>query len=388
MDHLQSMRVFVKVADLGSFARAASAMDISNAVATRHVADLEGRLGTRLLNRTTRSLSLTESGQVYLERARQILDELEDVEQMVVARNHEPVGTLRIVAPVVFGLHNLAPVLQTYAERYPKVIPDVTLVDRQVDLVEEGFDVGVVIARQMRSASIVTRRLTTGCMTVCATPAISRSTARRRVPKHLLEHPCLSLPSEYWGDERVFTGPEGEVRVRPTNVIVANNTEMLRQFALLGMGIAILPSYLIGRDMTRGRLVRLLGDYRLPQVEINIAYPSRRHLPAKVRTFIDHLVEHFSQTPNQPARRAMDQGWPCAARHRRPRSIRRDPMPPEAFDGAEPLSRLLDSEFRREASGEDADRVPADCGVAAVRCRRGCGARLAPGCRRRGLARH
>ena len=147
MDHLQSMRVFVRVADLGSFARAASAMDISNAVATRHVADLEGRLGTRLLNRTTRSLSLTESGQVYLERARQILDELEDVEQMVVARNHEPLGSLRIVAPVVFGLHNLAPVLQTYAQRYPKVVPDVTLVDRQVDLVEEGFDVGIVIAR-------------------------------------------------------------------------------------------------------------------------------------------------------------------------------------------------------------------------------------------------
>jgi hypothetical protein len=114
----------------------------------------------------------------------------------------------------------------------------------------------------------------------------------------LAEHPSLSLPSEYFGDERVFTGPEGEVRVRPTNVIVANNTEMLRQFALLGMGIAILPSYLIGNDTTRGKLVRLLSDYRLPQVEINVAYPSRRHLPAKVRTFIDHLVEHFSQTPN------------------------------------------------------------------------------------------
>ncbi|WP_207000047.1 LysR family transcriptional regulator [Trinickia mobilis] len=298
MDHLQSMRVFVKVADLGSFARAASAMDISNAVATRHVADLEGRLGTRLLNRTTRSLSLTESGQVYLERARQILDELEDVEQMVVARNHEPVGTLRIVAPVVFGLHNLAPVLQTYTERYPKVVPDVTLVDRQVDLVEEGFDVGIVIARQMRSASIVTRRLTTGCLTVCATPAYLEKHGVPTRPEHLLEHPCLSLPSEYWGDERVFTGPDGEMRVRPANVIIANNTEMLRQFALLGMGIAILPSYLIGSDMTRGRLVRLLGDYRLPQVEINVGYPSRRHLPAKVRTFIDHLVEHFSQTPN------------------------------------------------------------------------------------------
>jgi len=298
MDHLQSMKVFVRVADLGSFARAAGAMDISNAVATRHIADLEGRLGTRLLNRTTRSLSLTESGQVYLERARQILDELEDVEQMVVARNHEPVGSLRIVAPVVFGLHNLAPVLQTYTERYPKVIPDVTLVDRQVDLVEEGFDVGIVIARQMRSASIVTRRLTTGCLTVCATPGYLEKHGVPTRPEDLAEHPSLSLPSEYFGDERVFTGPDGEVRVRPTNVIVANNTEMLRQFALLGMGIAILPSYLIGNDTTRGKLVRLLSDYQLPQVEINVAYPSRRHLPAKVRTFIDHLVEHFSQTPN------------------------------------------------------------------------------------------
>jgi hypothetical protein len=135
-------------------------------------------------------------------------------------------------------------------------------------------------------------------MTVCATPAYLESHGTPTRPEHLLEHPCLSLPAEYWGDERVFTGPDGEVRVRPQNVIIANNTEMLRQFALLGMGIAILPSYLIGNDTTRGQLVRLLGDFQLPQVEINVAYPSRRHLPAKVRTFIDHLVEHFSQTPN------------------------------------------------------------------------------------------
>jgi DNA-binding transcriptional LysR family regulator len=298
MDHLQSMRVFVKVAHLGSFARAADAMDISRTIVTRHVAYLEGRLDTRLLNRNTRSLSLTESGQVYLERARQILDELEDVEQMLVARNREPVGTLRIVAPVVFGLHILAPVLQAYTERYPTVVPDLTLVDRQVDLVGEGFDVGIVLARQMRSANIVMRRLTTGCMTVCAAPAHLEKHGVPMRPEHLLEHPCLSLPPEYGDDERVFTGSDGEVRVRPPNAIVANNTEMLRQFALLGMGVAILPSYLIGSDTMRGRLVRLLGDYRLPQMEINVGYPSRRHLPAKVRAFIDHLVEHFSQTPN------------------------------------------------------------------------------------------
>ncbi|WP_233861630.1 LysR family transcriptional regulator [Paraburkholderia adhaesiva] len=358
MDHLQSMRVFVKVADLGSFARAATAMDISNAVATRHVADLEGRLGTRLLNRTTRSLSLTESGQVYLERARQILDELEDVEQMVVARNHEPVGTLRIVAPVVFGLHNLAAVLQTYTQRYPQVVPDVTLVDRQVDLVEEGFDLGIVAARQMRSASIVTRRLTTGCMTVCATPAYLEKHGTPTRPEQLIEHPSLSLSSEYWGGERVFTGPDGETRVRPTDVIVANNTEMLRQFALLGMGIAMLPSYLIGRDMARGRLVRLLSDYRLPQIEINVAYPSRRHLPAKVRTFIDHLVEHFTQTPNgQLGEQWVKDGLAHpAAVPAMARNAAQHPVAPEAFAGSEPLSNLLDNE-RNLRDGERAPKV-------------------------------
>ena len=298
MDHLQSMRVFVKVADLGSFAKAATQLDISNAVVTRHVADLEGRLGTRLMNRTTRSLSLTESGQVYLEKVRVIIDELEDVEQMVLERTHDPVGTLRIAAPVVFGLHNLAPVINDYMKKYPLVVPDVSLVDREVDLVEEGFDVGIVIARFVRSASIVSRRLTTGCMVVCATPDYLEEHGTPLEPEQLLEHPHLSLPAEFWGDERVFAGPQGEVRVRLHNLMRANNTEMLRQMTLHGAGISILPSYLIGRDMARGKLVRLLPDFRLPPVEVNIAYPSRRHLPAKVRTFIDHLVEHFSKTPN------------------------------------------------------------------------------------------
>ena len=298
MDHLLSMRVFIKVAELRGFARAANAVGISSTVATRYVADLESRLGTRLLNRTTRSVSVTESGQEYLERVRQVLGELEDIERMVVARNHEPVGKLRIVAPVVFGLHKLAPVLHTYAQRYPKVIPDVTLVDHQADLVDEGFDVGIVIARQMRSATVVTRRLTTASMIVCATSAYLAEHGTPTHPEHLLEHPCLSLASGYWGDEGAFRGLEGEVRVRPTNLIIANNTEMLRQFALLDMGIAILPGYLIDDDLTSGRLVPLLGHYRLPQVEINVAYPSRRHLPVKVRTFVDHLVQHFA-TPQR-----------------------------------------------------------------------------------------
>jgi DNA-binding transcriptional LysR family regulator len=294
VDHLDSMRIFVKVADLGGFARAASALRISNAVATRHVADLEDRLGTRLLNRTTRSLSPTESGHAYLLRVRQILEELDDIEQMVASRNLEPAGTLRIVAPMVFGLHKLAPVLQGYTARYPRVTPDITLVDRPVDLVERGFDAGIVVARQTGNAGVVVRPLTTAFMTVCAPPEYLQRHGTPTHPEHLLEYPCLSLSTDYWGEEWAFTGRAGEVRVSPTNAIVANNTEMLRQFALVGMGIAVLPSYLIEQDIMRGRLVPLLTDYHLPQIEVSVAYPSRRYFSARTRTFIHHLIGHFN----------------------------------------------------------------------------------------------
>ncbi|MGU2419707.1 LysR family transcriptional regulator [Burkholderia cenocepacia] len=298
MDHLQSMRVFVKVAEFGSFTKAAATMDMSNSVVTRHIAELEEGLGTRLLNRTTRSLSLTESGHVYLERARQILDDLDELEHTLVARNHEPVGTLRIVAPVVFGLNNLAPALHTYAQRYPRVVPNVTLVEREVNLVEEGFDVGIVIGETVRNTSVVMRRLARGCIAVCATPAYLSQHGVPRRPEQLLDHHCLSLPADQWGDASVFTGPDGEkILVRPTNVMVANNAEMLRQLALLGHGIAIVPSYLIERDVAGGRLVGLLHDYPLPCVDVHIAYPSRHYLPAKVRTFIDHLVEQYASAP-------------------------------------------------------------------------------------------
>ncbi|SDV50228.1 LysR family transcriptional regulator [Chitinasiproducens palmae] len=298
MDQLQSMRVFVKVAELGSFARAATHLDLSNAVVTRHVADLEGRLGTRLMHRTTRSLSMTEAGQVFLERAKQILEEIEDVEQMVSARTQEPVGTLRIAAPVVFGMHNLAPALQSFTQRYPRVVPDLTLVDRVIDLVDEGYDVGIAIAGTVRSASVVSRRLTTGCLVVCAAPEYLEKRGVVETPQGLTDHDCLTLSPSPTGDEYIFTGPHGEVRVRTRSVITTNNTEMLRQFTLQGMGIAVLPSYLVGNDLAHGRLVRLLPDYRLAPFDINVIYPSRRHMPAKLRTFIDHLVEHFSQTPN------------------------------------------------------------------------------------------
>ncbi|TAL53012.1 MAG: LysR family transcriptional regulator [Pandoraea sp.] len=271
MDHLQSMRVFVKVAELGNFIKAAAAMNISSSVVTRHIAALEENLGTRLLNRTTRSLSLTESGRMYLGRVTQILNDLDDLENALVARNHEPVGTLRIVAPVVFGLDSLAPALHSYVQRYPRVVPNVTLVEREINMIEEGFDVGIVIGETPRGGSVVMRRLTRGCIAVCATPAYLEQHDIPQRPEHLVGHLCLLLPAEQWGDASVFIGPNNDsIRIHPTNVMVANNAEMLRQLALLGHGIAIVPSYLIERDVADGRLVSLLPDYSMPCVDVHI----------------------------------------------------------------------------------------------------------------------
>ena len=171
MDRLQSMRVFVKVADNGSFARTAAQMDLSAAVVTRHVAELESHLGVRLLNRTTRSLSLTGAGQVYLERCRQIIDEVDEADALISSASRDPKGTLKVVAPVSFGLRNLAPLVKKYQEMHPKVVVDLTLTDRAIDLVEEGYDCGILLTRMINSESLISRVLAETRVMLCASPA-------------------------------------------------------------------------------------------------------------------------------------------------------------------------------------------------------------------------
>lgn len=300
MDHLQSIRLFVKTAEFGSFARAADVLDVSRAVASRYITDLEDQLCTRLFNRTTRKLSLTEAGQVYLERVRQILDELEDAERLVMARSREPVGILRIAAPADFGLQILASVLYTYMERFPNVVPDLTLVDRPVDLVAERFDVGIVMTRQMNQASVVARRVSMERMTVCAAPAYIERCGAPTHPGQLASHQCLGLPDGFYGAGLMFTDTDGKEHAFPSNAVIANNTSVLRQFALLGTGIAILPGYLVHTDILEGTLVPLLSDYTLPPLDIKVVYPARAHLSAKVRTFIDFLVAHFAESAALP----------------------------------------------------------------------------------------
>jgi DNA-binding transcriptional LysR family regulator len=295
MDELLSIRLFIKVADLQSFARAAAELNVSNPTATRLIMSLENRLGTRLLNRTTRSLSLTESGQVYLKQMRGVIEDIDNAEAVLASLNHEPIGSLRIVAPVMFGMHLLAPVIGSFKHRHPKVIPEITIVDRHVDLVSEGFDVGLMLTQRISGANTIKRMLTRLDMVACSTPAYLEKHGCPRHPSELEFHSCLLFQSDYVGDVLSFDDHDSSITVHPQKSASSNNLGLIRQLALNDMGIAILPDFLIQDDLRAGQLIPVLESFSIPELEMNIAYPSRRHFPRKTRLFIDHVIEHFSR---------------------------------------------------------------------------------------------
>lgn len=301
MDRLQSMRVFAKVVEQGGFARAGAALDISNAVVTRHVADLEDHLGTRLLNRTTRKLSLTETGQAYLERVRHILQEIDDAEAITSSLSKKPAGTLRIYAHLGFGQFQLAQLLPEYAQNYPDVALDVTLSDRTVDLVEEGFDVGVFIGLQKFDASMIARKLCMSQITLCASPDYIKQHGAPKTPKDISEHECLNFAFEQLRSHWALEGPDGDmVNVQVTSKMISNNGDLLRHCALAGMGVVIRASYSLGDDLRSGRLVRLLPNHHMGQMPIAMVYPSRRLLSAKVRSFVDFMSAKFPHPETDP----------------------------------------------------------------------------------------
>lgn len=301
MDRLQSMRVFAKVVEQGSFAGAAQALQISNAVVTRHVADLEEHLGTRLLNRTTRKLSLTETGHAYLERVLQILQEIEDAEAIASAHSSKPGGTLRIYSHLGFGQGQLAQMLPAYAKLYPDVSLDVTLSDRTVDLVEDRFDAGIFMNVQKFDSSMIARQLAVAEVVLCASPEYVKQHGSPATLQDISRHACLNFSYEQLRHAWPVTGPDGTVVNIPiTSKMVSNNGDLLRHCALAGMGIMIRPSFALGDDLVAGRLVRVLPQHRLGRLTVVLVYPSRRLLSAKVRTFVDFMAARFPKPDNDP----------------------------------------------------------------------------------------
>ncbi|HEY4541228.1 MAG TPA: LysR family transcriptional regulator [Noviherbaspirillum sp.] len=298
MDLFQAMKVFVKVAEAGSFSGAARALDMSNPSVTRHVADLENYLHARLFNRSTRRLSLTETGAAYLERCRQLLQDLEDATLAAGMGAAKPVGTLRVNAPVSFAVNYLARVLPDYVRRYPQVKLDITLSDRVVDLVEEGYDVAIRIMRAQENSALVARQFASARVLACAAPDYLQRHGTPRTPQELAQHVCLSYSYAATRDEWHFMRDGKTHTVRIKGALVANNGDFLGAAAIAGMGVVQQPSFIIGDAVRAGYLVPLLPEYSLPTLPIFALYPSRQHLSAKVRTFVDFLVERFAADPD------------------------------------------------------------------------------------------
>lgn len=311
MDRLTSMEVFVRVVDCGSFAGAAAAMKLSRGMVSKHVLALEERLSVRLLNRTTRTLNLTEAGAGYYERCRQIVQDAEEADRATSQLQSEPRGDLRINAPMTFGSMHLAPALPDLLGRYPDMSVDLVLNDRVIDLVDEGFDVAIRIAR-MPDSSLIARKLAPCRLVLCAAPGYLEKFGTPQIPQDLVNHRCLLYSISSSPREWHLSGPEGPVTVKVNGPLRANNGEALMDAALTGLGILMLPTFIAGAHLASGALVPIMTDYAPRPLTINAVYPHNRHLSAKVRAFVDFMVERFGTTP------AWDQ-WAMESDQERPK---------------------------------------------------------------------
>jgi DNA-binding transcriptional LysR family regulator len=292
MDKLSAMRTFCKVVELGSFSRAAHHLDVSTTVVTRHVADLESALGSRLLNRTTRSLSLTERGELYLQRSLQILEAIEEAEMLITASGKALSGSLRISAPVNVGVHILPALLHRFQLAHPDISFDVLLTDDPIDMVTRGLDISITLAENLLNAEAVARSFISAKMILCATPEYLSKHPAPATPDDLAGHHCIvhsaqSQTSHAWN----LQGKDGSIRKISIKPTVKYNTALLAQQCVLAhMGIAMLPYYFAQAEIKSGRIVHLLDSYELLDKELVLAYPSRKYLNVKTRTFIDFLL--------------------------------------------------------------------------------------------------
>jgi DNA-binding transcriptional LysR family regulator len=294
VDRFLALSVFAKVVEQGSFARAAERLEMSTSAVSRHIRDLESHLDTRLLNRTTRRLSLTETGQAFHERCVQLLADLEEAEEAVTAAAVVPRGTLKLTSSITFGVRHLAPAIADFASRHPQLRFDVELSDRAVDIVDEGIDLAVRIG-DIGSRSLIARKIGITQLVCCAAPSYLALHPKPRVPADLAAHACLSY--EYSRERNTWRfrdarGHEHEVRIAgPAH---SNNGQMLCALAVAGMGVHLEPDFIVVPDVRAGRLVTLLPGYTPPSIDIYAAYPSRRHLSMKVRAFVDFLAARFA----------------------------------------------------------------------------------------------
>lgn len=296
MDRFDALETFVAVVETGSFVAAAERLHVARSAVSRRVAELESRLGAQLLVRTTRRNSLTDAGRQLYERAVRLLADLEEIEQSVASGQTELRGSIRLSAPLSFALLHLAKPLTAFLSQHPDVSLDLDLNDRQVNLVEEGFDLALRIGR-LEDSSLVARRLAPSRVIACASPDYLAAHGEPRTPEDLVQH--MGLFYGYVSDKKNWPYPVAG-RALGTRVpmrLRANNGDVLLQAAIDGLGIGVFPSFIAHRALAEGRLRAILTDYPLPESALYAVYPSRRHLPARVRSLVDFLAEQIGTDP-------------------------------------------------------------------------------------------
>lgn len=294
MNQLLNMRLFRRVVELGSFAAAARETDLSNAVVSKYVAQLEQQLGTRLIQRTTRQMSLTDAGQRYYQTCVHVLDELDAAELQIRDTSQRPKGRLRLNVPMSFGLLHVAPALPAFAAQYPEIEIELSLGDQLQDMVEAGFDMALRIRHQLSDSTLVAKPLATIDRALCAAPGYLARAGTPQSPNDLAQHDCLryslATDSQRWqfnrGDERMSVPVRGSLS--------ADNSLALLPSLLAGRGIALMPLFLVGPALARGELQRLLPDYQIESRTLFAVYPSRRGQTQKVQLLTQFLAEQVS----------------------------------------------------------------------------------------------
>lgn len=289
MDLFASMKVYVAVVDGGSFAAAADKLDISRAMASKQIQKLEEHLATRLLNRTTRRLSLTETGREFYERSTQIMDDVEEAEQIAGQMTRRPQGVLRVTIPLSYGQHRLAAIIGAYTQVYPQVQLDISLSDRKADLIEDCFDLAIRIGALPQS-DLIARKIGGVRSIVCAAPAYLTRHGAPQTPTDLAHHACLGYTLSGTGTAWRLEGPGGPLTIPISGPIRADNGDIIRLAALGGTGILFQPHFIVDDDIREGRLMQVLPEWQSAELGVYALYPSRKHLSAKVRTFVDFLA--------------------------------------------------------------------------------------------------
>lgn len=292
---MDALKLFVEVMRQGSFAEVARARGAAPSSVSRAIAGLEHELGIRLFQRSTRKLEPTEAGAVYFERVASIVSELDAARQVAADVTEEPTGVLRVTAPAVFSQLYIVPLLPTLSTRYPALSVELLLTDAYLDLIEERIDVAIRLG-SLQDSSYVATRLRTNRFRICASPAYLERRGTPSSPRALMDHNCLLFPRRGYNLNWLFKDADGNIANVPiTGNCLVTSSEAIRQCALAGMGLALLPEWLVDEDIRSGLLVNLFAEYAVTATDYDSAvwllYPSREYMPLKTRIFMDHLLE-------------------------------------------------------------------------------------------------